>query len=101
MDALTHCIEAILSPINDPPAEAVGIDGIDGFETPSMIVLGVASPGMSGGPILDSKGKAIGMTIAIGKDAEGKPIPLVFAVPSPIILSFLERVEGEEELKKE
>ena len=29
MDALTHCIEAILSPINDPPAEAVGIDGIE------------------------------------------------------------------------
>jgi Alcohol dehydrogenase, class IV len=24
-DALTHCIEVILSPINDPPAEAVGI----------------------------------------------------------------------------
>ena len=29
MDALTHCIVAILSPINDPPAEAVGIDGIE------------------------------------------------------------------------
>ena len=29
MDALTHCIEAILSPVNDPPAEAVGIDGIE------------------------------------------------------------------------
>ena len=29
MDALTHCIEAILSPISDPPAEAVGIDGIE------------------------------------------------------------------------
>ena len=29
MDALTHCIEAILSQINDPPAEAVGIDGIE------------------------------------------------------------------------
>ena len=29
MDALTHCIEAIMSPINDPPAEAVGLDGIE------------------------------------------------------------------------
>ena len=29
MDALTHCIEAILSPIIDPPAEAVGLDGIE------------------------------------------------------------------------
>ena len=29
MDALTHCIEAILSPINDPPAEAVGLDGME------------------------------------------------------------------------
>ena len=29
MDALTHCIVAIMSPINDPPAEAVGLDGIE------------------------------------------------------------------------
>tara|TARA_B110000858_G_scaffold15323_1_gene15458 strand:+ start:3169 stop:4299 length:1131 start_codon:yes stop_codon:yes gene_type:complete len=29
MDALTHCIEAILSPVIDPPAEAVGLDGIE------------------------------------------------------------------------
>ena len=29
MDALTHCIAAIMSPINDPPAEAVGLDGIE------------------------------------------------------------------------
>jgi alcohol dehydrogenase class IV len=29
MDALTHCIEAILSPVNDPPAEAVGLDGVE------------------------------------------------------------------------
>jgi alcohol dehydrogenase class IV len=29
MDALTHCIEAIMSPINDPPAEAVALDGIE------------------------------------------------------------------------
>ena len=29
MDALTHCIEAILSPRIDPPAEAVGLDGVE------------------------------------------------------------------------
>ena len=29
MDALTHCIEAVLSPMIDPPAEAVGLDGIE------------------------------------------------------------------------
>ena len=29
MDALTHCIEAILSPVIDPPAEAVGLDGVE------------------------------------------------------------------------
>ncbi|MDG2060951.1 MAG: iron-containing alcohol dehydrogenase [SAR86 cluster bacterium] len=29
MDALTHCIEAILSPVIDPPAEGVGLDGIE------------------------------------------------------------------------
>ena len=29
MDALTHCIEAIMSPVIDPPAEAVGLDGVE------------------------------------------------------------------------
>lgn len=29
MDALTHCIEAVLSPLVNPPAEAVGLDGIE------------------------------------------------------------------------
>ena len=29
MDAITHCIEAILSPVIDPPAEAVGLDGVE------------------------------------------------------------------------
>lgn len=28
MDAVTHCIEAVLSPIENPPAEAVGLDGL-------------------------------------------------------------------------
>ena len=29
MDAMTHCIEAVLSPVVHPPAEAIGIDGIE------------------------------------------------------------------------
>ncbi len=29
MDAMTHCIEAVLSPAINPPAEAIGIDGIE------------------------------------------------------------------------
>ena len=29
MDAMTHCIEAVLSPAVNPPAEAVGLDGIE------------------------------------------------------------------------
>lgn len=28
MDAVTHCIEAVLSPVVNPPAEAVGLDGL-------------------------------------------------------------------------
>lgn len=28
MDAVTHCIEAVLSPVENPPAEAVGLDGL-------------------------------------------------------------------------
>lgn len=29
MDAVTHCIEAVLSPAVNPPAEAVGLDGLE------------------------------------------------------------------------
>ncbi|MGE0740496.1 MAG: iron-containing alcohol dehydrogenase [Hyphomonadaceae bacterium] len=29
MDAMTHCIEAVLSPIVHPPAEAIGLDGAE------------------------------------------------------------------------
>ncbi len=29
MDAVTHCIEAILSPAVNPPAEAIGLDGLE------------------------------------------------------------------------
>ncbi|GGD15201.1 iron-containing alcohol dehydrogenase [Pyruvatibacter mobilis] len=28
MDAVTHCIEAVISPMDNPPAEAVGLDGL-------------------------------------------------------------------------
>lgn len=28
MDAVTHCIEAVISPVENPPAEAVGLDGL-------------------------------------------------------------------------
>lgn len=28
MDAVTHCIEAVLSPVINPPAEAIGLDGL-------------------------------------------------------------------------
>lgn len=28
MDAVTHCIEAVISPADNPPAEAVGLDGL-------------------------------------------------------------------------
>lgn len=29
MDAVSHCIEAVLSPVINPPAEAVGLDGLE------------------------------------------------------------------------
>lgn len=29
MDAVTHCIEAVISPTVNPPAEAIGLDGIE------------------------------------------------------------------------
>src|SRR5262249_43170374 len=29
MDAVTHCVEAVLSPVVNPPAESIGLDGVD------------------------------------------------------------------------
>jgi 4-hydroxybutyrate dehydrogenase len=29
MDAVTHCVEAVLSPVVNPPAEAIGLDGLE------------------------------------------------------------------------
>lgn len=29
MDAVTHCIEAVLSPVVNPPSEAIGLDGLE------------------------------------------------------------------------
>ncbi len=29
MDAMTHCVEAVLTPVVHPPAEAIGVDGIE------------------------------------------------------------------------
>jgi alcohol dehydrogenase class IV len=29
MDAMTHCIEAVLTPVVHPPAEAIGLDGVE------------------------------------------------------------------------
>ncbi len=29
MDAMTHCVESVLSPVVHPPAEAIGLDGIE------------------------------------------------------------------------
>jgi len=42
MDALTHCIEAILSPSIDPPAEAVGLDGVERIIRGNNLVKAVA-----------------------------------------------------------
>lgn len=42
MDALTHCIEAILSPHIDPPAEAVGLDGVERIIRGNNLVKAVA-----------------------------------------------------------
>ncbi len=33
MDAMTHCIEAVLTPVVHPPAEAIGVDGAERINT--------------------------------------------------------------------
>ncbi len=42
MDAVTHCIESILSPTVNPPADAVALDGIERAVAKGMLVRAVA-----------------------------------------------------------
>lgn len=45
MDAVTHCIEAFLSPMVHPPAEAIGLDGVERAIANGMLVRAVADGG--------------------------------------------------------
>lgn len=44
MDALTHCIEAVLSPAINPPAEAIGLDGIERIFAQNWLQQAVQEP---------------------------------------------------------
>jgi 4-hydroxybutyrate dehydrogenase len=43
MDAVTHCIEALLSPLVHPPAEAIGLDGVERAIGQGMLERAVAN----------------------------------------------------------
>ncbi len=45
MDAVTHCIEAVLSPVVNPPAEAIGLDGLEHAIKHGMLERAVADGG--------------------------------------------------------
>ena len=45
MDAVSHCIEAVLSPVDNPPAEAVGLDGLERAVGAGNLVRAVADGG--------------------------------------------------------
>lgn len=45
MDAVTHCMEAILSPTVNPPAEAIGLDGLERAIGAGNLVRAVADGG--------------------------------------------------------
>jgi len=45
MDAVTHCIESVLSPMVHPPAEAVGLDGVERAVGMGMLERAVADGG--------------------------------------------------------
>ena len=45
MDAITHCIESVLSPMAHPPAEAVGLDGVERGVGMGMLERAVADGG--------------------------------------------------------
>ncbi|MES1156862.1 MAG: iron-containing alcohol dehydrogenase [Alphaproteobacteria bacterium] len=42
MDAVTHCMEAVLSPVVNPPAEAIGLDGLERAVKHGMLERAVA-----------------------------------------------------------
>jgi len=42
MDAVTHCFEAVLSPVVNPPAEAIGLDGVERALKQGMLERAVA-----------------------------------------------------------
>lgn len=44
MDALTHCIEAVLSPNVNPPAEAIGLDGIEKIVAQNWLLTAFTEP---------------------------------------------------------
>ena len=44
MDALTHCMEAVLSPTINPPAEAIGLDGIERIYAQEWLSIAVKEP---------------------------------------------------------
>jgi 4-hydroxybutyrate dehydrogenase len=44
MDAFTHCIEAVLSPAINPPAEAIGLDGIERIYAQDWLCRAVFEP---------------------------------------------------------
>ncbi|KAF0117687.1 MAG: 4-hydroxybutyrate dehydrogenase [Hyphomonadaceae bacterium] len=44
MDAFTHCLEAVLSPAINPPAEAIGLDGIERIYAQDWLYRAVFEP---------------------------------------------------------
>ena len=65
-----------------PSADLLEGEAMPGFENPSIIQIDAAiNPGSSGGPLLDSQGRVIGLTTAIRSDS-GQFQGIGFAVPA-------------------
>ncbi len=65
-----------------PSAELINVVEMAGFNNPSIIQIDAAiHPGSSGGPLLDSQGRVIGITTAIRSDS-GQFQGVGFAVPA-------------------
>ncbi len=65
-----------------PSADLLEGEAMPGFENPSIIQIDAAiNPGSSGGPLLDSQGRAVGLTTAIRSDS-GQFQGIGFAVPA-------------------
>lgn len=94
--------EGIISGLGRDPASAVEFGGFTNFIQTDAAV----NPGNSGGPLVDIRGRVIGMNVAIatGRDSqgttEGQSAGISFAIPLATIESIVEQLVDRGEVRR-